>query len=121
MSHSFRIERDTMGEMQVPEAALYGAQTARAMENFPVSRLRFQRAFIRALELIKSAAASVNRDNGWVPREKADAIERAAEEVAKGLHDDQFAIDVRPVNTHSRSDRGRFRPDHRARKREWRA
>ena len=57
MSESFRIEHDTMGEMRVPSDALYGAQTARAIENFPISGLRFPRAFIRALGLIKSAAA----------------------------------------------------------------
>jgi fumarate hydratase class II len=94
MSDQFRTERDTMGEMRVPAAALYGAQTGRAIENFPISRLRFQRSFIRALGLIKSAAAVVNRENGWISREKADAIERAAEEVVKGQHDAQFAIDI---------------------------
>src|SRR5881275_2535150 len=79
-----RIERDTMGEMRVPEEALYGAQTARAIENFPISGRRFPRSFIRALGLIKSAAAKVNG---------RPEIERAAE-VVEGRHDDQFAVDI---------------------------
>jgi fumarate hydratase class II len=85
MDSEFRTERDTMGEMRVPAEALYGAQTARAMENFPISGKRFPRSFIRALALIKSAAAKVN----GLPR-----VEAAAEEVAAGRHDDQFAIDI---------------------------
>jgi fumarate hydratase, class II len=94
MAEAFRIERDTMGEMRVPTDALYGAQTARAVENFPISRMRFQRPFLRALALIKSAAARVNGQLGLVPAEKAAAIERAAEEVLAGTHDAQFAVDV---------------------------
>ena len=82
---SMRIERDTMGEMRVPEGALYGAQTARAVENFPISGVRFQRAFIRALGLIKSAAATVN---------KAEHIRKAAEQVVEGVYDDQFVVDI---------------------------
>src|SRR5205085_2475247 len=62
MGEGFRMERDTMGEMRVPTDALYGAQTARAVENFPISGMRFQRPFIRALALIKSEAARVNRE-----------------------------------------------------------
>ncbi|HEY1339889.1 MAG TPA: class II fumarate hydratase, partial [Bryobacteraceae bacterium] len=85
MADTFRTERDTMGEMRVPADALYGAQTARALENFPISGKRFPRSFIRALGLIKSAAAKVNN---------APAIEKAAEEVVEGRHDDQFAIDI---------------------------
>src|SRR5437879_1365085 len=91
---AFRIERDTMGEMRVPADALYGAQTARAVENFPISRLRFPRRFIRALGLIKSAAAKVNRELGDIPAKKAAAIERVAEQVAAGAHDSQFVIDI---------------------------
>ena len=94
MAQVFRIERDTMGEMRVPADALYGAQTSRAVENFPISRLRFPRAFIRALGLIKSAAARVNREQGRLPAEKAAAIERGAEEVLEGAHDDQFVVDI---------------------------
>src|SRR5205085_6436710 len=80
-----RIERDTMGEMRVPEEALYGAQTARAIENFPISGRRFPRSFIRALGLIKSAAAKVNG---------RPEIQRAAEEVLEGKHDAQFVVDI---------------------------
>ncbi len=85
MGDEFRIERDTMGEMRVPASALYGAQTARALENFPISGRGLPRPFIRALGLIKSAAAKVN----GLPE-----IERAAEEVVDGRHDAQFAVDV---------------------------
>jgi fumarate hydratase class II len=92
MADAFRIEHDTMGEMRVPADALYGAQTARAVENFPISRLRFPRAFIRALALIKSVAARVNGEMGQLPADKAAAIERAAEEVLAGAHDAQFVV-----------------------------
>jgi fumarate hydratase class II len=85
MSEPFRTERDTMGEMRVPADALYGAQTARAIENFPIAGRRFPRSFIRALGLVKSAAAKVNH---------RPEIERAAEEVVEGRHDDQFAVDI---------------------------
>ena len=94
MTPAFRIERDTMGEMRVPADMLYGAQTARAVDNFPISRLRFPRSFIRALGLIKSAAAKVNRELGHLPAEKAAAIERAADEVVAGAHDAQFVVDI---------------------------
>ena len=94
MSDKYRTERDSMGEMQVPESALYGAQTARAVENFPISALRFQRSFIHALGLIKSAAARVNGQHGWIPVEIAAAIERAADEIAGGQHDASFVVDV---------------------------
>jgi len=94
MSDSFRTERDTMGEMRVPTDAIYGAQTARAVENFPISRLRFERPFVRALGLIKSAAARVNGEDGHLPAGKAAAIERAAEEVVAGRHDAQFVVDI---------------------------
>src|SRR5260370_39436627 len=94
MAEAFRIEHDTMGEMRVPADALYGAQTARAVENFPISGLRFQRAFIRALALIKSGAARVNGQTGQLPADKAAAIERASEEVLAGAHDAQFVVDI---------------------------
>src|SRR3954468_5394377 len=92
--HKVRIEHDSMGAMTVPEHALYGAQTARAIENFPISGLRLQRPFIRALGIIKAAAAHVNGKHGWVKPERAAAIERAAMEVAEGKHDSQFVVDV---------------------------
>jgi len=94
MAESFRTERDTMGEMRVPADALYGAQTARAIENFPISGLRFGRPFLRALGLIKSAAARVNGEQGHLPADRAAAIERAAEELVAGQHDAQFAVDI---------------------------
>jgi fumarate hydratase class II len=90
----FRIERDSMGEMQVPADAYYGAQTARAVENFPISQLRFGRPFIRALALIKLAAAKANQDLGLLEERKAKAIRQAAEEVAEGRFDAQFVVDV---------------------------
>ncbi len=85
MSNRQRMERDTMGEMAVPEAALYGAQTARAVENFRISGRPLPRSFLRALGLIKSAAAHVNG---------AASIESAADEVARGHHDAHFPIDI---------------------------
>jgi fumarate hydratase class II len=94
MEQDYRIERDSMGEMRVPRDALYGAQTARAVENFPISRMRFQRPFLRALGLIKAAAAQVNGRMGHLPEAKAAAIEAAAYEVAEGRHDDAFVVDV---------------------------
>jgi fumarate hydratase class II len=90
----YRVERDTMGEMRVPADALYGAQTQRAVENFPISRLRFPRAFIRALGLIKGAAAKINGSLGELAPELAAAVQKAADEVAAGKHDEQFVVDV---------------------------
>jgi fumarate hydratase class II len=83
-----------MGEMRVPEGALYGAQTARAVENFPISGLRMPRSFIRALAIIKSAAARVNGRMAHIPAALAARIESAAEDVLSGKHDDQFVVDV---------------------------
>jgi fumarate hydratase class II len=94
MSQTFRMENDSMGEMRVPAGALYGAQTARAVENFPISGKRFPRAFLRALALVKSAAAKVNGEMGELPAELAGRIEAAAEEVAAGKHDGQFPVDI---------------------------
>jgi fumarate hydratase class II len=90
----YRIERDSLGEVQVPAGALYGAQTQRAVENFPVSGIRFSRVFIRALGLIKGAAAIVNAELGLLDAEKARVIQQAAEEVATGRWDDHFPIDI---------------------------
>jgi len=89
-----RIERDSMGEMAVPSDALYGASTQRAVLNFPISGQRFPRRFIRALALIKLAAAETNRELGLLPDDVATAIAEAAREVADGAHDDQFPIDI---------------------------
>ncbi|HET7030327.1 MAG TPA: class II fumarate hydratase [Candidatus Limnocylindrales bacterium] len=89
-----RIERDSMGEMAVPANALYGASTQRAVLNFPISGQRFPRAFIRALALIKQAAAETNGALGLLEPDVAGAIAASAADVAAGRHDDQFPIDV---------------------------
>jgi fumarate hydratase class II len=83
-----------MGEMRVPADALYGPQTQRAVENFPISRLRFPRVFLRALGLIKSSAAVVNGRLEELPADLARAIARAADEVAEGKYDAHFVVDV---------------------------
>ena len=90
----YRIEHDTMGEVRVPINALWRAQTQRAVENFPISGRGLERTQIRALGLLKGACAQVNKDLGLLAPEKADAIIAAAGEIADGLHDDQFPIDV---------------------------
>jgi fumarate hydratase class II len=90
----FRIERDSMGELKVPAAALWGAQTQRAVDNFPISGLTMPRQFIRALGLIKSAAAQANADLGHLSGTKAKAIRKQSERVAAGEFDAQFPIDV---------------------------
>jgi fumarate hydratase class II len=90
----YRIEHDTMGEVRVPINALWRAQTQRAVQNFPISGRGLERTQIRALGLLKGACAQVNKDVGLLSPEKADAIIAAAGEIADGLHDDQFPIDV---------------------------
>jgi fumarate hydratase, class II len=90
----FRIEHDTMGEVKVPVDALWRAQTQRAVENFPISGRGLERAQIRALGLVKGAAARVNKQIGVLPPELADAIAAAADEVAAGMHDEHFPVDV---------------------------
>ena len=94
MSKSFRVEHDTMGEVRVPADALYGAQTQRAVENFPISRMRFGRSFLSALGLVKFAAARSNGHAGTLPSPITNAIETAAQEVMDGRHDAQFVVDV---------------------------
>jgi len=94
MAGGTRIERDSMGEMEVPVDALYGASTQRAVLNFPISGQRFPRRFIRALALIKQAAAETNAELGLLDPEVGAAISAAAAEVASGLHDGQFPIDI---------------------------
>ncbi|HSA65625.1 MAG TPA: class II fumarate hydratase [Nitrospira sp.] len=89
-----RIERDTMGEVPVPANAYYGVQTARAIENFPISSMRMPRSVIRAMGLIKRAAAAVNHSLGLLEQRPADAIARAATEVVDGKLDNQFPVDV---------------------------
>ena len=93
-SANTRTESDSLGKVEVPTTALYGAQTQRASDNFPVSGLRLPRRVIRALALIKKAAAEVNRDNGKLERPLADAICQAAHEVAGGQHDSHFVVDI---------------------------
>jgi fumarate hydratase, class II len=90
----YRIERDSMGELKVPADALYGAQTQRAVDNFPISGLTMPRQFIRALGLIKAAAAMGNSDMGYLSKAKARTISRSAERVAAGEFDRHFPIDV---------------------------
>lgn len=90
----YRVERDSLGEVLVPAEALYGAQTARAVENFPISGIRFPRVFIRALGLIKGAAAQVNAELGLLDPRLAEAIVQAAEEVVEGKWDDHFPLDI---------------------------
>jgi fumarate hydratase class II len=93
-SDRYRVERDSMGEIEVPAGALWGAQTQRAIANFRISGLRLPREFIRALGLIKWAAARSNAALGVLDEPRARAIQRAALEIAGGAHDEQFPVDV---------------------------
>ncbi len=90
----YRIEKDSLGEVKVPRDALYGAQTQRAVENFPVSGTRFPRSFIRAMGLIKATAAEVNAGLGLLDAKIANAVHLASLEVAEGTWDDQFPLDI---------------------------
>jgi fumarate hydratase class II len=94
MAGATRKETDSLGDVQVPVEALWGAQTQRAIGNFPVSGLRLPRRLIRALALIKKAAAEVNRQSGALEPQIANAIVQAAHEVATGQHDAQFPVDI---------------------------
>ena len=89
-----RIERDSMGPMEVPAAALYGASTMRAVLNFPISDLRFPRGFIQALGLVKLAAAKTNLALGLLDEKITNAIIEAAQEVADGKLDEHFVLDI---------------------------
>ena len=89
-----RIEKDSMGEFEVPESALYGASTARAVENFPISDLRFSRTFIRSLAEIKKACAIVNEKNKILEKDMAKAIVESAQQVIDGKHDQDFVLDI---------------------------
>ncbi|NBC11554.1 MAG: aspartate ammonia-lyase, partial [Planctomycetes bacterium] len=91
---TMRTERDSMGEMQVPEEALYGASTARAVENFPIAHRPLPPAVIHAFGHLKAACAQANKDLGKLPGDIADAIIAAADEVAEGKHDAHFPVDV---------------------------
>src|ERR1700742_3767295 len=94
MTKEFRTEADSMGEMKVPADAYYGAQTARAVENFPISNLRFPRRFIRAMGLIKKHAALTNAELKGLKPEVAEAVAKAAQEVIDGKWDGQFVLDI---------------------------
>jgi fumarate hydratase class II len=94
MSEDHRTERDSLGEMQVPADAYWGAQTQRAIQNFPISDATFGRRFVRALGIVKKAAAQANLDLGLLPEDKAECIVDAADEVIAGEHDDQFPVDI---------------------------
>src|SRR5262245_32101388 len=89
-----RVERDSMGDMVVPADAYYGAQTARALENFPISGLRLPRSLIRALGLVKAACTRVNAELGLLDTRRAEAIVAAATEVAEGKLEREFPLDV---------------------------
>src|SRR4030088_2387276 len=89
-----RRERDTLGEVAVPDDALYGAQTARAVENFPISGFRPFPAFVRATVLVKKAAALANAESGRLAPEVCQAIVTACDEILAGKHLDQFVVDV---------------------------
>lgn len=93
-NNKMRTVKDSMGEMQVPEEALYGAQTQRAIDNFPISGLVMPRGMIQALGLIKSAAAKANCDLGLLDEKKSQAIMQAADQVASGHYDKEFPIDI---------------------------
>ena len=93
-AQEFRIEHDTMGEVRVPAHALYRAQTQRAVENFPISGSTLERGHIEALARVKKAAARANAELGVLPQDVADAIATAADEVASGIHDAHFPVDV---------------------------
>ena len=88
-----RIERDSLGEVRIPAGALYGAQTQRAIENFPISGLKPRQAFIWSMGMIKRAAAEVNQELGLLEVDKADAIILAAQEVIDGKLNEQFLVD----------------------------
>ncbi len=94
MSDAFRFEHDTMGQVRVPGDALYAAQTQRAVENFPISSMRFGRSFIGSLGLIKMAAAKANLEAGTLPGPISKVVETASREVMEGNHDSQFVVDV---------------------------
>ena len=89
-----RLEKDSLGTKEVPADALYGIQTLRAVENFPVSGWRFPRSFIRALSLIKKCAAQVNMDLGFLDKKVGEAVRQSAAEAAEGKWDDQFPVDI---------------------------
>jgi len=93
-TEEYRIEKDSMGEVKVPKSAYYGAQTQRAVENFPISGITFPPKFVRALAIVKHAAASVNHELGLLDARTADVIRKAANEVMEGKLDKEFVVDI---------------------------
>ncbi len=91
---AMRTERDSMGEMQVPESALYGASTQRAVENFPISGRPVPVEIVRAFGMLKAACAQVNNDLGKLPPDKADAIIEVCEQIIRGELDEHFPVDI---------------------------
>lgn len=89
-----RKERDSLGEIDVPADVLYGAQTSRAVGNFPISGLKASPFLVRALAMVKLAAAEANRELGLISKEQGDAIVKAAQEVLGGKHHEHFVVDV---------------------------
>ena len=114
MADVVRIEKDSMGEMRVPADAYYGAETARAVENFPVSDLRFSRRFIAAMGLVKWCCAQVNRELGLLDEKKPQLIQQSAQEVIDGKLDSQFVVDIfqtgSGTSTNMNCQRGDRRP-----------
>jgi len=90
----YRIEKDSMGSMKVPASSLYGAQTQRAIENFPISNIKFNRSFIYAIVIIKRSASIVNNKLGLLPQNKKNAIVNACDLILKGNYDNQFPVDI---------------------------
>src|SRR5687767_6225499 len=93
-SLNVRIEKDTFGPIEVPADRLWGAQTQRSLQHFAISTERMPTALIRALVLVKKAAATANMENGTLAREKGEAVVRAADEVLQGRHDEEFPLFV---------------------------
>lgn len=94
MSADFRIEKDSMGEMKIPSKFLYGASTQRAVENFPISGIRFSREFIRVLAVIKTSCAEINKELGKLDPKICDAICKASDAISKGEYDEHFVVDI---------------------------
>ena len=90
----YRVEKDSLGEMKVPQDAYYGAQTQRAVENFQISNLRFSNQFIQSLALVKKSSAKVNTELGLLDKNIAEVIISVAEEIINGNHLSEFVIDI---------------------------
>src|SRR2546421_9109411 len=93
----YRLDKDSMGEVKVPSSAYYGAETQRAVQNFPISGLRLPKEFVRAMALIKLSAARANMQLGLLDSKKGEAIVSAAREIMEGALHDQFVVDALPT------------------------